>query len=330
MFFLGIGLLYVSVAQIVPTLASLNLSTLTDILGSVDEVGADIALLSLAFMVSGIGVEVGLAPFHMWLPDVYSGTRACSAAFVFSLEDTAGLWLLLRVLSAYSRVPIGPVFYALTPAFVILAVFSVLSISIGELSALSQNAIRRLLGYSSIADAGYVLLLISYIVYSKTNIFTGAGMVYAAPAAYFIVFSIMSLTTSLALMGVMEEVGIKSLDTIRGAVARVPLLTLLLLISILSVAGVPPLSGFIAKLMMLSFLTASREVVSILLAITATLFFVVCAAYMLRVVQRATLEKSEKMEREEICVTPLVPLIVLVSIIVLAGCVPTLFIPPIP
>uniref|UniRef100_A0A7C4PFH5 NADH-quinone oxidoreductase subunit N n=1 Tax=Anaerolinea thermolimosa TaxID=229919 RepID=A0A7C4PFH5_9CHLR len=180
----------------------------------------------------GFGFKISAVPFHFWAPDVYEGAPTPVAGFLSTASKAAGFAVLVRVLLA--------VFPAATPFWaIVVGLLAAGSMLVGNILAMSQRNIKRLLAYSSIAQAGYILVGVAS--HSPLGM---VGTVYYL-ASY--------LVTNLAAFGIVwlvgREVGSDDLDAYAGLGKRNPTVALAMLISLLSLGGIPPLSGFFGKLL---------------------------------------------------------------------------------
>lgn len=188
-------------------------------------------ITGLVLMLTAIGFKLALAPFHFWAPDVYEGSPAPSTAVVASISKAGVFALLLRLFHAASRIQLHPVFLALT-------LMAVLSIAAGNLLALRQQRVKRILAYSSIAHMGY--LLVAFLVGGPLGL--QAGMFYLV--AY--------LVTTIGSFGVVAMASLPErdadlLDDFRGLFWRRPLLAAIFTVMLLSLAGIPLTAGFMGK-----------------------------------------------------------------------------------
>ena len=228
--------------------------------------GADpVMLLALAFVVVGVAFKLGAVPFHMWVPDVYHGAPAAVALYVGAAPKIAGFALAMRLLVEGLGGLQGQWADMLT-------VLAVLSLAVGNVVAIAQTNIKRMLGYSTISHMGFLLLGLL----AGTRDGYGAAMFYA-------------LTYALMAAGAFGVVAVMSrgreaecLDDYRGLNARNPWLAFLMLVLMFSMAGVPPTVGFYAKLTVLK---AVIDVGALWLAVLAVIFSVIGAFYYLRVVK---------------------------------------------
>jgi proton-translocating NADH-quinone oxidoreductase chain N len=262
-------------------------------------------IIAFIFIAAGYAIEAAVVPFHMWLPDAYTAAPASSSAFLSALVDQGSYYVLLRVL-----------IYILTPLTVLdwtvmLAVFSALTMVVGNLLALMQRDVKRLIAYVCIADVGYNLVAIT----SVTSLGIMANL-------YF--FLVGGVTTSLAFMsiGLLNHMGFKTLDDFSGVGRKAPFTSLALLLSAFSFAGVPPLAGFIAKYLVF---TAAIEANLGWLAVVGVVASIVQTAYLLRLINhmyaRAPQEKVIKIKEPK---RLLVPIFILVAAIIILGIYPTI------
>ncbi len=180
----------------------------------------------------GFGFKVSAVPFHFWAPDVYEGAPTPIAGFLSTASKAAGFSVLVRFLLA--------VFPAITPFWsVVVGILAAGSMIVGNVLALTQRNIKRLLAYSSIAQAGYILVGVA-----AHNALGAAGMVY---------YLVSYMVTNLAAFGIVwlvgREIGSDDLDAYAGLAKRNPTVALAMLVSLLSLGGIPPLSGFFGKLL---------------------------------------------------------------------------------
>ncbi len=202
--------------------------------------------VAAAMVLAGFAFKISAVPFHFWAPDVYAGAPAAVGGFLAVASKAAGFAGLVRVMGALdlSAAPLtegeqlthvwpqGSAFLAL------LAVVAVLTMTVGNLAALRQREIKRLLAWSSIAHAGYLLLALS--VWS-----TGA---IAAMVFYLVAYLFMNLAAFLLAGLLIRELGTGEIEAFRGLGRRAPWLGIAFAIVLFSLTGLPPLFGFVAKL----------------------------------------------------------------------------------
>ncbi|MCW3984703.1 MAG: proton-conducting transporter membrane subunit [Candidatus Bathyarchaeota archaeon] len=246
---------------------SLNYIAVREAIGTIT--GADMNLLIIAFIfvAAGYAIEAAIVPFHFWLPDAYTAAPAPSASFLSALVDQGSYYILIRILLFIILPPsVGGVF----DWTLMMAVLAALSMIVGNIFALLQNNVKRLIAYICVADVGYNLVAIT----SVTELGLEANL-------YF--FLIGSLTVALAFMavGIINSQGFKTLSDFSGVGKRMPWSSLALVLAGLSFAGVPPLGGFIAKYLVF---TAAISVNLTWLAVIGVLTSVLQTAYIFRLV----------------------------------------------
>jgi len=237
--------------------------------------GSHLALLlpGIALSVTGIGFKLGVVPFHLWTPDVYQGAPAPVTAFVATTSKTAVVGLLLRYLLAGTQQS--------RPVFLLLSVIAVASMCAGNLLALRQNNVKRVLAYSSIAHFGYILVAF----------LAGSTMTPGAITFYLVAYTV----TILAAFGIVtvlstSEADADDLDDYRGLFWRRPVLASVFTAVLLSLAGIPATMGFIGKFYILaSGANASAWPLMIVLVLTS----VVGLFYYLRIVVTVFSEEPE-------------------------------------
>jgi NADH-quinone oxidoreductase subunit N len=259
----------------------------------------------LAFLLVGFGFKLALAPFHQWTPDAYQGAPTMVAALLSVGPKAAvviGLTTLLN--TAFNT---GPIVQTWQTALVWLAM---LSMTIGNLGALQQRNVKRMLGYSSIAQLGYVIMG----VVASSNGGTASVMLYMAGYA---LTNIGAFTTIAALRdaGVGDEV-----EDYAGLVKRSPIAAILLVGFFMSLAGVPLLVGFIAKVLVFK---AAVDAGQIALTIVAVLNTVIAYFYYFRVVVQATLHEPKDTRPVELNPNATLALAVALAGVVFLGIFPT-------
>jgi NADH-quinone oxidoreductase subunit N len=224
-----------------------------------------LALLAMGFLVIGFGFKISAAPFHMWTPDVYQGAPTPVVAFMSAATKVAAFFALIRVLD----VAFQPLTWDWTPVIYALAVVSIV---LGSVLAIAQRDVKRMLAYSSIAHAGFIL----------TGLTAANTTGIRAAMFYLIVYSLMTVGA----FGVVMLVSARgeeqtSLDAYAGLARGSPGLAALMTIFLLSLAGIPPTAGFIAKVTVFS---AAIGAGNWPLAVVAVLASVVAAFFYLRVI----------------------------------------------
>jgi NADH-quinone oxidoreductase subunit N len=194
---------------------------------------------ALVMTLIGFGFKVAAVPFHLWAPDAYQGAPTPSAAFIASGSKVASFFILAKVLLVgFAGVEGGASWRAGSPGWVpMLAVIAVASMVLGNLAAIVQPSVKRLLAYSAIAHAGYALLGLA------ANSLPGLSAL-----IYYVITYALSALGAFAVVSLVEDrAGDAKLEDFAGFSRRAPLMSLCLLVFLLSLAGIPPLAGFFGK-----------------------------------------------------------------------------------
>jgi NADH-quinone oxidoreductase subunit N len=231
-------------------------------------------VFGLVFIVAGLAFKIGVVPFHMWIPDVYHGASTPVTLVISSGPKIAAFAMAVRVL--VNGLP------ALAPDWQqMLAVLAILSIALGNITAIAQANLKRMLAYSAIAHMGFMLLgLLSGQI--DGNWRSGADA-YSAALFYMIVYAIMTVG-AFGMLLYLSRAGIEceNLEDVRGLNRRNPWYAFLMLLIMFSLAGIPPTAGFYAKLAVFQ---AAVTAGHLWLAVAAVLLSLVGAFYYLRVVK---------------------------------------------
>jgi NADH-quinone oxidoreductase subunit N len=265
--------------------------------------GDPLLLLAIVMVLAGFGFKVAAAPFHMWAPEVYQGAPAWSAAVVASSSKVAGFFALfvvfyLGLMGAAGR---------WTPVIAIVAVASMVW---GNLAAIAQTSVRRVLAYSAIGHAGY--MLIALVVHSRQSLI---AMVY-----YVITYALATLG-AFAVLCALDGEKIDNIEDFRGLGKRAPDLSFCLLIFLLSLAGIPPLSGFLGKFyVFVSAVNAWLWLVLLALAMSVVSFY-----YYLKILKQAYVSEPAAGDAAiHIPATTRVALWGTAALVVILGCWPDL------
>ena len=260
-------------------------------------------IVAFVFIAAGYAIEAAIVPFHFWLPDAYTAAPAPSTAFLSALVDQGSYYILIRVL-----------LYVLLPSTlnwtIMLAVMAALTMIVGNLFALIQNDVKRLMAYICVADIGYNLVAISSV--------TALGLL---GNLYF--FLIGGITTALAFMtiGIINSHGFKSLDDFSGLGKKMPLACLALVMAGLSFAGVPPFGGFIGKYLVF---TSAIEANLSWLAVIGVLTSVLQAAYLFRLIFVMYGKKSKDETAIKESKQILIPIFILAGSLIILGLFPSI------
>ncbi|MCH7662991.1 MAG: NADH-quinone oxidoreductase subunit N [Chloroflexi bacterium] len=229
---------------------------------------------TIVLILAGFGFKISMVPFHFWAPDVYEGAPTPVAGFLSTASKAAGFAVILRLLLVVFPTTIVPGW------LLIVALASTLSMTLGNTLALAQSNIKRMLAYSSIAHAGYILVGIA-----------AASTLGVASVTYYI---IVYLVTNLAAFGIVvifwRAVGSDDISAYDGLSRRSPLLAVAMLVAFLSLAGVPPFGGFIAKVLVFA---AAIEADLVWLAVIGVLNAIIGLYYYLTVLKHVYLYRSD-------------------------------------
>ena len=194
-----------------------------------------LGLLAFGMFIAGFGFKMGLVPFHMWLPDTYEGAPPTITALLAAGTKKAGFAAALRI------VIMGTVALNLDWTLA-LGIIAVMTMTVGNIAAVLQKNLTRMLAYSSIGHAGYILIGISVAPFS--------GMGLQASLFHILNHAVMKGAAFIAVAGIVTTLAITHLDKLKGLGRKMPITGLGLVISLLALAGVPPLNGFWSKLML--------------------------------------------------------------------------------
>jgi NADH-quinone oxidoreductase subunit N len=234
-------------------------------------------ILGVIFILVGIGFKLGVVPFHMWLPDIYQGAPTSVVLFIGTAPKLAAFAFIMRLLVDG--------FQALSVNWSdMLTILAILSMALGNILAIAQSNLKRMLAFSTIAHMGYFLL----------GILSANPNGYSASLFYAIVYSFTSLA-AFGLIIMMSRAGFEAeeISDYKGLNKRHPWFAFLIALVMFSMAGIPPTVGFFAKL---SVIQALLDVDRYWLAVAAVMFAVIGAYYYLRVVKTLYFDKPETTE----------------------------------
>lgn len=202
-----------------------------------------LASAALLAVFAGVAFKIAAVPFHFWCPDVFEGASLPVATWLSVASKAAGLVLALRMVSALAE-PIVPAYVEVTLPAIAWAVglFAILTMTVANVAALRQFSVRRMLAYSSIAHAGYMLAVGAIVVPAVQS-----GGATSAVVQYLIVYLFMNLGAFLALGLVQAETGREDIEAFAGLGWRRPLTAFSMTVCLVSLIGLPPLGGFVAK-----------------------------------------------------------------------------------
>jgi NADH-quinone oxidoreductase subunit N len=243
-------------------------------------------LLAVVLVFAGIGYKIASVPFHMWCPDVYEGAPTPVTALLSVGPKAAGFAVLIRFFFILFIEPTSWGQEALTeignvPWPLVLAVLSMITMTVGNLSALPQTNMKRFLAYSSIAHAGYILM--------GTAAVSQQGL--QATLFYLVVYLFMNLGAFLVVIAIQSSLGVEDISGYRGLAYRAPFLAVTMAIFLFSLTGIPPFAGFIGKLYLFAALLSKGGTLMYLLAIVGIVNSVISLYYYTQVVRAMFLDR---------------------------------------
>ncbi|MBL4647469.1 MAG: NADH-quinone oxidoreductase subunit NuoN [Gammaproteobacteria bacterium] len=274
---LSSGMLLFGLSFLYGATGSLDISKVASVLSDTSHAQSIIFVLGLVFVVAGLAFKLGVVPFHMWIPDVYEGAPTAATLFLTVAPKIAAFGLVIRLL-----VDTMPSLHGQWQQLLIL--LSILSMVLGNVVAIAQTNIKRMLAYSTIAHGGYMLL----------GLCAATPEGYAASMFYTLMYAVMSLGGfGMVILLAKKDIDLESIDDLKGLSVRNPWLALMMLIILFSMAGIPPTAGFFAKVGVLEALVDAHLV---WLACIAIILAVIGAYYYLRVVKVMYFDKPQNNE----------------------------------
>ncbi|HKA46283.1 MAG TPA: NADH-quinone oxidoreductase subunit NuoN [Burkholderiales bacterium] len=264
---LASGMLLYGMSMLYGAAGTLEITRLAAIV--VERGTTDLVLVfALVFIVAGLGFKLGAVPFHMWLPDVYHGAPTAVTLFIGTAPKLSAFAFIMRLLAQGLGADL-----LVQEWQQMLVVMAVLSLAVGNITAIAQTNLKRMLAYSTIGHMGFLLL----------GILAGDLVGYSAGMFYVVVYVLMSLG-SFGMIMVLSRAGFEAenLEDFKGLNQRSPWYAFIMLLLMFSMAGVPPTAGFYAKLVVLQ---AAVYAGYVWLAVVAVLFSLIGAFYYLRLVK---------------------------------------------
>jgi len=243
-------------------------------------IGAFSLILALLLLLAGFGFKIAAVPFHFWTPDVYEGAPTPVTAFVSTASKAASFALLVRVFSVMWPGSAAMYWTGL------LAAIAVVTMTLGNLLALVQRNMKRMLAYSSIAQAGYTL--IGVVALTRTNI----GV--ASVAFYMLMYVLTNIAAFTVVIAVSNAAGSDEIRDFAGLSRRSPYLALAMAIALLSLSGVPPLAGFFGKFFLFA---AAIDAGYVWLAVVGVLNAIVALYYYLTVIKLMYVDEAPDTRR---------------------------------
>lgn len=269
------GMLLYGISMLYGVTGTLELPLVAAYISQQSDTGI-LLVFGLVFIVIGVAFKLGAVPFHMWVPDVYEGSPTSVTLFISSAPKIAAFAMAIRLLSDGLEPLVGD-------WQGMLMILAVLSMATGNIIAISQTNIKRMLAYSTIAHVGFLLL----------GVIAGNQAGYAASMFYVIVYALMSMGAfgMVILLGRRDNEA-NRLDDFKGLAERSPWFAFIMMVLMFSMAGVPPFVGFWSKWFVIKEIIVSGHV---WLAAIAVVFSVIGAYYYLRIVKLMYFDKPEHM-----------------------------------
>lgn len=277
---LASGVLLYGMSMIYGATGQLDLRLISQVIGSGNAERLPL-VFGVVFIVAGLAFKLAAAPFHMWTPDVYQGAPTAITLIVSAAPKLAALAITLRLLIE----GLHGIAIDWQPMLLIMAV---LSLAIGNLTAIVQTNFKRMLAYSTISHMGFVFLgLLSGVGQDQAV----TGWAYGSSLFYMVIYVLTTLIT-FGLIMLLSHRGFEceEIADLKGLNRRNPIMAAMLLLAMFSLTGIPPLAGFYAKLAVLQALVGAGHVA---VAVLAVLFSLIGAFYYLRVVKMAYFDEPE-------------------------------------
>ncbi len=267
--------------------------------------------IAVILILAGLGYKIALVPFHFWVPDVYEGAPTPITAFFSVAPKAAGLGLLARFMTSTIGHSVSPdsidwIQNININAPQLLSILSIITMTLGNLLALKQTNIKRMMAYSSIAHAGYILM--AFVVFNKIG--------YEAIMLYTAIYLLMNLGAFWIIHIMAEKLNSEEISAYNGLGYRAPLASVCMAIFMFSLTGLPPLAGFIGKFYLFAAIVKDHWY---WLAVIGVLNSVVSLYYYAGVAKAMFLVKLEKPEEVKISLYDKVILLVLTVPIIIFG-----------
>jgi NADH-quinone oxidoreductase subunit N len=240
-------------------------------------INKEVLTFGVVFVVAGLGFKLGAVPFHMWVPDVYQGAPTAVTLLIAGAPKFAAFAITIRLL-------VEGMLGLAVDWQQMLVVLAVGSLAIGNIAAIAQTNLKRLLAYSSIGQMGFILLAMSAGVVSGNTV--SAGNAYSSAMFYVVAYVLTTLGT-FGLVMFLSRQGFESEDIadLAGLARRSPWVAGVMTVFMFSLAGLPPMVGFFAKLAVIQALVSTNSQLYLILAVVAVLFSLIGAFYYLRVIK---------------------------------------------
>ena len=270
-------------------------------------------LMGIVLIVAGFSFKIAAVPFQMWVPDVYEGAPTTVTAYLSVASKAAGFAIILRIFYSAFGLPE----WLSSNWGMIFAVLAVLSMIIGNVVAIPQSNIKRMLGYSSIAQAGYLMVGLATIGMAKASDTVGQSTIMFFLSSY----ALTNLGAFIAIIAISNKIGSDEISDFAGMFKRAPLLALALTLCLISLIGMPPAAGFMAKFYLFS---AAAQNDLLWLVVIAAINSVISAYYYLRVVKVMWFGEPASEEKVPSSGAPRLALVLCCAGVLLLGIIPGL------
>jgi len=303
---LSTGIIIYGISLAYGLTGSTNIAIVLQELVQIDGELRPVALMALAMFIAGFGFKLALVPFHMWLPDAYEGSPTTVSTLLAAATKKAGFAAAFRVII------FGMVALNLEWSLV-LGILAILTMIIGNLAALTQKSITRMLAYSSIGHAGYILIGLSLAPFS---ILAMQGSLF-----HILNHAVMKSAAFIAAAAVIVTLATSNIDSYKGLGKRMPVTALVMTISLLALAGIPPLNGFWSKFILFSSAIDAGSTVSWgpALAIAGILTSALSLGYYGWIIRKMYFEESPTAETKRVKEPRLILFVLIFALVFMVG-----------
>jgi len=301
---LSTGIMLYGISLVYGLFGTVDLSTISKVMAQ-GQVNAIAGLILLLLILAGLSFKCSLVPFHMWAPDAYQGAPTAVTAFISAGPKAVGFAVLLRIFTKN----FFPLYADWSGLIMIISIFTM---TVGNIIAISQDNIKRMLAYSSIAQAGYIL--IGFVVGTASGM---EGVLY-----YILAYALMNLGAFGCVILVSNFIKSDAIEDYAGLSKRYPAPAFMLTVFLLSLAGVPPLAGFLGKFLVFAAAIQSRF---ILLAVAGVINSVIAAFYYMRIIKYMYLDEPKVITAGPKQAPLQIALVIIMAGVLIAGLYPAPF-----
>ena len=272
--------------------------------------------IAMITLIAGLGFKVAAVPFHAWAPDVYEGAATPVTMFLGTGSKKVGFVAFFKIFLVIFVAASASASFGMVEVQYVFAIIAAITMTVGNVVAISQNNIKRMLAYSSIAQAGYILIVLA--VMSEYSLSSGL---------FFMFVHVFMKGGAFLIVGALITVGIgEKISDYRGLSKRAPFLAFAMMLFLFSLAGIPPLGGFTAKLFLFSSAIWDGAVITqwIWLAFVAILNSAISLFYYTRVVKTMYVEKGDSQEKIKVPMTFNIAILICLVFVIVLGLFPQL------